>query len=77
MPITFTKEEPQKDLFAGRKEVIKESLDIDKIICPISNIDPSIDYSSAGTMVKQFDEDSKNVQSLFTIRDDDDFDQDE
>lgn len=77
VPIHFMKELPPTDLLAGRKEVIQESLDIDKIICPISNIDPSIDYSSAGTMIKQFDENSKNVQSLFTIRDDDDYDQDE
>jgi hypothetical protein len=52
-----------------RKEVVEETLNIDKIICPFYNIhDPSIDYSSAGSLLKKQEEEEKkgsSVNSLF------------
>ena len=47
-----------------RKEVIDESLSIDKIVCPIYNIhDPSIDYSFAGEMLKKKEEEESKSYS--------------
>ena len=77
----------KQDYESLRKEVVAESLNIDRIICPFYNIhDPSIDYSSAGSMLrKQEEEEQKNssYNSLFNyniteeegvIDDGDDFD---
>ena len=66
-PIHFEKEQPKKDLFAERKEVVKESLDIDKVIEPIHNIDPSIDYTTVGSKLKELERESKNLKNMFTI----------
>ena len=59
----------KKDYENIRKEVVDESLNIDRIICPLYNIhDPSIDYSSAGSLLrKQEEEEEKNssYNSLF------------
>ena len=59
----------KKDYENLRKEVVDESLNIDRIICPLYNIhDPSIDYSSAGSLLrKQEEEEEKNssYNSLF------------
>lgn len=47
-----------------RKIVIDQSLQIDRIHCPIFNVlDPSIDYSSAGSLLNN--EENKQVASLF------------
>lgn len=52
-----------------RKQIVDESLNIDKIICPFYNIhDPSIDYSSAGSILnKELEaENNDNNGSLFS-----------
>ena len=47
-----------------RKEVIDQSLQIDRINCPIYNIyDPSVDYTSAASLLNN--EENKEVVSLF------------
>lgn len=74
-PIKFKKEIP-RDLQEGRKQAIKEFINIDKVICPISNKDPSIDYSSAGSKIKEMESEAEQIKSLFTIITDDD-DEDE
>lgn len=56
-----------KDYSNLRQEVIDQSLQIDRINCPIYNIyDPSIDYSSAGSqLIKEQNQQPK--ASLFTL----------
>lgn len=49
-----------------RKQIEKEELEINKIIVPIKNIDPNIDYTVEKKIVEQ--EDNEPVKSLFTIR---------
>ena len=47
-----------------RKEVADQSLNIDKIICPFYNIhDPSVDYSSAGSLLRQQEEEEMKNSS--------------
>lgn len=59
----------QYDYMANRQKIIQESLDIDKVECPIVNLtDPNIDYTRLGQQLK--DEESKKPKSLFTIRKD-------
>jgi len=59
----------KQDYESLRKEVVEETLNIDKIICPFYNIhDPSIDYSSAGSLLKKQEEEEQkgsSVNSLF------------
>lgn len=73
-PISFTKELPSIDITKSRKDVISESLNIDRVRVPIRNIDPSIDYSSAGSIINQSKDPTKKeeIQSMFTIKADND-----
>ena len=68
-PISFEVEE-ERDWKANRKEIIKESLDIDKVICPIRGAEPGIDFSSASTKIKDMETEAESIKSLFTIRTD-------
>ena len=68
--INFNREQ-EHDPYALRKQVVRESLEIDKAICPIRNVlDPSIDYSNAGSKLKEEQKETSNIQSLFTIKPD-------
>ena len=61
--------EPQKDPYALRKKVVQESLDIDKAICPLRNVaDPTIDYSNAGSKLREEKEETEHITSLFKIK---------
>ena len=65
-PIIFERE-PEIDMQERRKAIVQESLEIDKIICPIvSSTDPSVRFSSATAKAKEIDEDKP--KSLFTVR---------
>ena len=69
--ITFHKQ-PETDMYNLRKQVVKENLEIDKPICPIRNVvDPTYDYSIAGSRLRQEKAETEQVQSLFKIREDD------
>lgn len=59
------------DMTAPRKQIIKENLDIDKVICPFVDAnDPSIEYSIARSQVALEYEEESNVKSMFTIVED-------
>ena len=65
-PIKFEKD-VEIDMQERRNAIVQESLDIDKIICPlVSSTDPNIKFSSAIAKAREIDEDKP--QSLFTIR---------
>jgi hypothetical protein len=68
--LEFTRE--QTPCYEGlREKVVQESIDIDKVICPLYSTDPNVDFSSVGSeLAKQLNEDKK-VKSIFTIKTDD------
>jgi hypothetical protein len=69
-PVTFEKE-PEKDYYSLRQKVIQESLDIDRVTCPIYNTeDSTIDYSNIGKQLQKEKESESHIQSLFTIKKD-------
>lgn len=68
-PITIENPE-ERNWKENRQRVIEESLNIDKIICPITSDDPNIDFSSAGYKLKEINNEAKNIQSIFTIKQD-------
>jgi len=68
----FPNGKPEIDYQADRKQVIEESLEIDRPICPFRHVsDPNIDFSNAGALLKAEQEGIKNIKSMFTIRKDD------
>lgn len=70
--------EQKRDMSLLRKEVIQESLDIDKVICPLRNVeDPTMDYSIAGTKLREEREQTNSIQSLFKIRDENNEEEDD
>ena len=70
-PFEF-KEPRVVDMLAPRKQIIKENLDIDKVICPFVDAnDPTIEYSIARSQIAMEYENESNVKSLFTIVKDD------
>ena len=79
-PFTFDPEfnRPDPDYLTLRQKIVEEQLQIDKINCPFYNIyDESIDYSASAARIKaklEADEEAaRQQQSLFTIREDDDY----
>lgn len=69
-PIQFTRPVEQFSYSDLREKIIEEELEINKVVCPITNInDPSILYTCSGQQI----EESKleKPKSLFTIRKDD------
>lgn len=60
-----------------REKVIQESLDLDKVKCPIYSLDGSVDYSTYAALLEREEEENKERQSLFTIIQDDDVDDEE
>jgi hypothetical protein len=58
----------KQDYESLRKDVVEETLNIDKIICPFYNIhDPSIDYSTAGSLLKKQEEEELNNSSYNSL----------
>ena len=52
---------------AKRDKIVQEELDIQKIVCPISNInDPSILYTCSQTQLEKIEKEVP--KSLFTLR---------
>ena len=55
-----------------RKQIVKENLEIDKIIVPfVSTENPSVEYSTAYFQMGEEYEYEKNVKSMFTVVEDD------
>lgn len=69
-PVVFTKEE-EFDLKAARKEVIKESIDIDRVIVPVVGTDPSMDFSSVGYKLNELKKEESKIHSMFALKDED------
>lgn len=68
----FVGEQPPKDYQALRRKVVQESLDIDRPITPFRHVsDPNINFSNAESLLKNEQEELKNVKSMFTVREDD------
>lgn len=66
-PITFDKEQ-QIDYMAKRDKIVQEELDINRIICPIENINnPAILYTCSQAILDE--ERKQKPKSIFTIRD--------
>ena len=70
----FRFKEPYKpDYTSLRKQIVKENLDIDKVICPfVDSNDTSIQLSTAYFQVGEEYEYEKQVKSMFTVVNDDD-----
>ena len=68
-PIIFNTPPTLPDYMAQRDRIVQEELDINRIICPIHNInDPNILYTCSQAII---DQDTENEpKSIFTIRDD-------
>lgn len=68
-PIVFNTPPTLPDYMAQRDKIVQEELDINRIICPIHNInDPNILYTCSQAII---DQDTENEpKSIFTIRDD-------
>lgn len=67
-PITFTNP-PQMNMqfYPNRDRIVREELDINRVICPIENLnDPSITYTCSEAKLEQMQ--SEKPKSLFTIR---------
>lgn len=66
-PIIFDQAPPQGDYYQLRERVIEEELELNRIKCPIENIDdPSIQYTCSVQQVAQ--QDATPVKSIFNIK---------
>lgn len=66
-PIIFDQAPPQGDYYQLRERVIEEELELNRIKCPIENIDdPSIQYTCSAQQVAQ--QDATPVKSIFNIK---------
>lgn len=66
-PIIFDQAPPQGDYYQLRERVIEEELELNRIKCPIENIDdPSIQYTCSAQQVVQ--QDATPVKSIFNIK---------
>ena len=66
-PFEF-KEPRVVDMTSLRKQVIKENLEIDKVICPFVDAnDPTIEFSIARSQMAMEYQEQDNVKSMFTI----------
>ena len=67
-PVTFDKELKPVDYAARRENIVQEELDMNRVTCPIENInDPSILYTCSQAQIEQ--EQLEEQKSLFTIID--------
>jgi hypothetical protein len=67
-PVTFDKELEPVDYAARRENIVQEELDMNRVTCPIENInDPSILYTCSQAQIEQ--EQLEEQKSLFTIID--------
>src|SRR5574344_238787 len=66
-PITFSKT-PEKEYEKLRGEVVKENIEIDRVICPIFDTkDQDHDLSSAGLQLHKENQEDTHIKNLFTI----------
>lgn len=66
-PITFDRPYPQYEYYNLRDQVIKEELELNRIICPIENInDPTISYTCAFKEAEK--QSNAPVKSLFVLK---------
>lgn len=66
-PIIFDQAPPQGDYYQLRERVIEEELELNRIRCPIVNMDdPSIQYTCSAQQVAQ--QDATPVKSIFNIK---------
>lgn len=67
-PVSFNNQ-PQFNFYDNRDRIVKEELDINKVICPVeSTIDPSIRFTCSQVKLEQMKQEAP--KSLFTIRSD-------
>ena len=67
--ISFDREQPAYDYMSKREQIVQEELDINRIRCPVTNInDPTILYTCSQAQINQTKDDKP--KSLFTIRED-------
>jgi hypothetical protein len=67
-PVSFNNR-PQFNFYDNRDRIVKEELDINKVICPVeSTIDPSIRFTCSQAKLEQMKQETP--KSLFTIRSD-------
>lgn len=65
-PIKFTRPQEQFDYYQLREQIIQEELELNKIICPISNIhDPNILYTCSCAKIEK--EEQKQLHSIFNV----------
>ncbi len=69
-PIEFTNGEQYPDFIAERNKIIERALEIDKIECPIIDIDDPFGtlYTRSASMLDEIQKDEANRKSLFTIQ---------
>lgn len=66
-PIIFNREPEKKDFMANREKIIQQELDVNKIVCPIFNMnDPNIHYTCPQAILDK--EEKEPQKSIFTIR---------
>lgn len=71
-PLIFEKEEEKKDFYALRDQIVQEDLELSKVICPIYNEDPNIQYSVSAQYAEEnsiSSDDDKFSLSLFVLKD--------
>ena len=69
VPIQFDREQKQIDYMAKREQIVREELDMNRIRCPITNInDPSILYTCSQVELDKVN--NETPKSLFTINPD-------
>lgn len=69
VPVQFDHEEKAYDFMAAREKIVREELDINKIRCPVSNInDSSVLYTCSEVELNQIE--TEKPKSLFTINPD-------
>ena len=66
VPATFTRPQQEFDYYNLREQIIQEELELNKIICPISNInDPNILYTCSCAKIEK--EEQKPMHSIFNV----------
>ena len=67
--IEFERPPEKPDFYKLREEIVKEDLELTKIVCPIYNDDPAINYSVSGQILEEVEEKKESLSSL-VVRED-------
>ncbi len=67
-PLIFDKEPEAPDYYAIRNKIVEEDLELTKVIAPIYNEDPNIQYTACGASLEK--ERNKKEESLFIFKED-------